>query len=225
MTILIGFLSFLILLLLFSITLSIHEYAHGYVADRLGDPTPRINGRLSLNPLSHYDPIGSTLFLFGMLSSFFGFSFGPIVGWAKPVPIDPFNFRNPRRDSGLVALAGPAANLIMAFLVSLILRQFFIFDSGFIILNSFLRLFIQLNIGLAIFNLIPIGPLDGFKVVLGFLPRDLAYEWEQSEQIGMFLLLFLLFFPLPFFSLSSFLSIINSLILRLFLGPLFSSII
>lgn len=225
MSILIGFTSLLILLLLFSITLSLHEFAHGFVADRLGDPTPRINGRLSLNPLSHYDPIGSTLILFGLLSSFFGLGFGPIVGWAKPVPIDPFNFRNPRRDSGLVALAGPATNLIIAFLVSLIIRNLPVFSPWFLALNSFLRLLVQLNVGLAVFNLIPIGPLDGFKVVLGFLPRDLAYEWEQSEQIGMILLLFLLFFPLPFFSLSNFLWVINNLILKLLLGPTFSSII
>ena len=209
-----GLFSILILLLLLFLTISIHEFSHGYIADRLGDPTARLSGRLSFNPLAHYDPIGSTLLLLGL------FGFGPVVGWAKPVPIDPFNFKNPRRDSGLVALAGPAANLIMAFLVALIIRSF-----PFFFLNTLLIHFLELNVGLAVFNLIPIGPLDGFKVVLGFLPRDLALEWEQSESIGMFLLLFLLFFPLPFFSLSNFLSTVISLVIRLLLGSSFVSII
>lgn len=204
----------LILLFLFSITISIHEFAHGYVADRLGDPTARLSGRLSLNPLAHYDLIGSTLLLLGL------FGFGPIIGWAKPVPIDPYNFRNPRRDAGLTALAGPVSNLLLALLAALIIRFFPLF-----FLNNFLVRLVGLNVGLAIFNLIPLGPLDGFKIVLGFLPANKAHEWEKSENIGLYLLLFLLFFPLPFFSLSGLLSIINRFILNLLFGSSFSLVI
>ncbi len=121
--------SILILLLLLAITISLHESAHGLVADRLGDPTARLSGRLSLNPLAHYDLIGSTLLLMGL------FGIGPLIGWAKPVPIDPFNFRNPRRDSGIVALAGPVSNLLLALLLTIVIRIFPFFPLNYLSIN------------------------------------------------------------------------------------------
>jgi len=161
------------------IALSIHEYAHARVADELGDPTPRVNGRLTLNPLAHLDPLGTFALLF--------FRFG----WGKPVPIDPYNLRNPRRDQALIALAGPASNLIFTLILSFVYRFL-----PFSFFSSFVLALASMNVGLAIFNLLPFGPLDGAKVFLGFIPEDLASEWEEVlNQYGLFILL-ILFLPL-----------------------------
>ena len=171
--------SFLIFLFSLLVAITIHEFAHAAMADHLGDPTPRLSGRLTLNPLAHLDPIGTLmLFLFRF-------------GWGKPVPIDPFNLRSPRRDSALISLAGPASNLILATLLSFILRLPLI--SQF--LHFLISPIILLNIVLALFNLLPIYPLDGFKIVLGFLPQEQAYQWEELQSFGP-LILFLLIFPL-----------------------------
>lgn len=184
------------------VALSIHEYAHARVADELGDPTPRLNGRLTLNPLSHLDPLG-TLALF-----FFH------VGWGKPVPIDPYNLRNPRRDQALIALAGPTSNLILAVLTALILRLLVPILPTPIssLLLTLLTATVIMNLGLGIFNLIPLHPLDGAKIVLGFLPLNLAQEWEET--IGQYSLILLLLLFLPLFRGQSLLS--------LFLFPLIS---
>lgn len=180
-------LSFLIWFAALIAAISVHEWAHAYVADRLGDPTPRLMGRLTFNPLAHLDPIG-TIMLF--LVKF---------GWGKPVQFDPFNLKYPRRDTALISLAGPASNLIFASFYSIIL---FIlpriiplplsFISGLVIL---LPPFIILNVNLAIFNLIPIHPLDGFKIVEGALPQELARQWSQLQNFG-FILLLLFVFPI-----------------------------
>jgi len=193
-------------LLALIVAISIHEFSHAAIADYLGDPTARLAGRKTLNPLAHLDPIGTLMLLF--------FKFG----WGKPVPVDPFNLQNPRRDQALVSLAGPASNLILAFLLSLVLRFLISSTIASVWLVVFLPI-IFLNVVLAIFNLIPIGPLDGFKIVLGVLPEKLAREWAGTEPYGLIILLMLVFLPLGGFSLGGIVFGITSAIIRLFLGP------
>lgn len=170
------------------IVITIHEFAHAYVADRLGDPTPRLAGRLTLNPLAHLDPIGSIVFI---ISSLGGFAFG----WAKPVPFDTFNLANPKRDSMLIALAGPVSNFLLAALCSLILNFVLPLTSDQIIniFQPFLKILIIFNISLGIFNLIPIHPLDGGKILVGLLPADLSqrYNYFISRYGYIFLLILL----------------------------------
>lgn len=158
---------------------------HGKVADRLGDPTARLAGRLTLNPIPHLDPIGSVLVpLFLILTNA-----GILFGWAKPVPIDPFNLKNPRRDSALTALAGPGSNLLIAIIFSILVR--------FGILTSLFVPIVFLNVILGLFNLIPIPPLDGFKVVGGLLSDKHADEWYQLERYGFIFLIALILPLLP----------------------------
>lgn len=195
----------------FLVALTIHEFSHALAADRLGDPNPRLSGRLSLNPLAHIDPIGTII-----LPLFLIFSGSPIVfGWAKPVNIDVFNFKNIRRDTALTSFAGPAANLVLAILFGIILR-FIGFSLNY--LNSFgstvLLFMIINNLSLAIFNLIPIHPLDGGKILVGLLPRQFSYQVDQFlNQYGQFILLFLIF---PFFGRSLISQIISPLIMFIF---------
>ncbi len=161
------------------IALTIHEYAHAKVADLLGDPTPRLAGRLTLNPLAHFDPLGTlTLILFRF-------------GWGKPVPIDPYNLQNPRRDQALISLAGPASNFVFVLLLALIIKIFpSLYNPGLI---SYLA---GINLGLGFFNLLPFGPLDGGKILLGIMSEDMATEWEPVlNQYGLIFLI-LLFLPL-----------------------------
>ena len=189
------FFSYLIALL---VAITIHEFSHAFVADQLGDPTARLAGRLKLNPFVHLDTLG----LFFLL--FFGF------GWGKPVPYDHFNLKNPHRDSALISLAGPISNFILAFFLSLILRLSYLFPQSTLstFSNFFLTPIINLNLILGIFNLLPIHPLDGFKIVAGILPEDKAREWYALERWGI-IFLFLLIFPLGGSSLAEF--IINPL--------------
>lgn len=161
------------------IALTFHEFAHAYVSDRLGDPTPRMRGRLTLNPLAHLDPIG-----FLMLIVFH-------FGWAKPVNVNPFNYRNREKGYALTALAGPAMNLILG-LVAVLLQ----FASLRIIPNAavfkFLAYLALYNVYLAIFNLIPIPPLDGSKLLFLFLPRNVVYRYLDSvQQYGTIILILL----------------------------------
>lgn len=173
----------------FVIAITIHEAAHAWMADRLGDPTARLMGRLSLNPIVHYDPIGTTLLLVLVAMRAMGVPVMPF-GWAKPVMVDPYNLRSPRRDSALVSLAGPGANLSLAVLLSIILRLV----PTVTLMNIFIPV-ILLNVVLAIFNLIPIHPLDGGKIFIGILPEQEAREAEIFlNRYGM-ILLFLLIFP------------------------------
>jgi Zn-dependent protease len=171
-------LAFFIVAGILIISLSIHEFAHALVADRLGDPTPRSQGRLTLNPLAHLDWLG-TLLLFTI-----GF------GWGKPVVVDAYNLRSPRRDMTLVALAGPTSNLLCALVMAFLAAH--LFNGGW--LAAALSLAVQMNIMLAVFNLLPVGPLDGSRVLAGLLPKNLAYEYEMvMQRYGIYILLLLIF--------------------------------
>jgi len=169
--------------------LTIHEYAHGWVAYRLGDPTAKDAGRLTLNPLAHLDPIG-TLMLFIVK-----------LGWAKPVPVNPYNFRDPRRDMMWVSFAGPASNFLAAFGLAIVFKLAagsFPYGVGagslLDVILLMLRWGILINIILGVFNLIPIPPLDGSKILMGFLPPAYAHQFAQLERFGPFLLIFILMF-------------------------------
>ncbi len=149
--------------------LTIHEFAHGWMARRLGDPTAELEGRLTLNPLAHLDPFGTIMILFGPF------------GWAKPVPVDAFNLNHPRTDMIKVAASGPGINLIAGALIGLIMRlmwQFPVFPFGEQ-LYRFFMIAIQINVGLAFFNLLPIPPLDGSNILLGFLPPGKVIHYQR----------------------------------------------
>lgn len=161
------------------IGLTFHEFMHGYIAHRLGDPTPGAAGRLTLNPLKHLDPIGSLML------------FIVHFGWAKPVPVNPVYMKNPRKDMMWVALAGPAANFIAAMSFALIFK----ITLGTVpeLLSSMLSKTVQINIILGLFNLIPIPPLDGSKVLARFLPDSLLSGYQKLEQFGFMLLILVIF--------------------------------
>lgn len=179
------------LLLVFSlvaivIAIAIHEFAHAFAADRLGDPTPRLQGRLTLNPLAHLDPIGTLMIIFARF------------GWGKPVQFDPFNLRNPRRDSAIISIAGPATNFVFAIMCSAILHLLNYNPAvGASLISTavlaLLQICIIVNLSLGVFNLVPIHPLDGFKIVEGVLPDEYARQWHELEGYGMIFLLFLAF--------------------------------
>lgn len=164
--------------------LTVHEYAHGRMALRFGDPTARDAGRLTLNPLSHLDPIG-TLMLFIVH-----------LGWAKPVPINPYYFRHPKKDIIWVSLAGPGANILTAFACGLVMRLihplsgYLEMGSSFLgILSMMVMYGMMINLVLAFFNLIPLPPLDGSKILMGLLPIEYENQMMQLERIGPFLLI------------------------------------
>lgn len=181
---------FLIPILL--ISLSFHEFLHGYASYKLGDPTPKINGRLTLNPLAHLDPIGSLVLL---LTRRFG--------WAKPVPINPNYYKNPRKGMMIVGMAGPGANLMLALVFSASIKLILNFSQyslrgytgNFInLLLQFLVMAIMINLSLAFFNLIPIPPLDGSKILRGFLPAKFDQYFNKLEgPAGMVVLIILLY--------------------------------
>ena len=158
------------------VSISIHEYAHAKVADLLGDDTARLLGRVTLDPRSHLDPVGSILLLLA------GF------GWGKPVPFNPINLKNPKRDEAIIAFAGPLSNFILAGILAILIR----FVGVGSIIGSFLYFTVFYNIVLGTFNLIPVHPLDGFKIVAGLLPPSLHIQWMQMSQYGIFILLILL---------------------------------
>ncbi len=192
-------LEFVIVAILLIMAIAVHEFAHAFTADHLGDPTPRLAGRLTLNPFAHLDLLGS-LFLV-----FIGF------GWGKPVPFDPFNLRNPRRDAALISVAGATSNIIIAIVSALIFQlaaHIPVISLGAFLVNI-LGVFIYFNILLAVFNLLPIAPLDGFKVVAGLLPSKYYDSWMELERYGIIFLLILIF---PFFGTPPVVSIIFPII-------------
>lgn len=194
------FLTLTIAISALAIAISVHEAAHAWMANRLGDPTARHLGRISLNPLNHIDPFGTVILPLLLIILNVGFLFG----WAKPTPFNPWNLKNPRRDAALISLAGPASNFVLAIIFGIVLR-FLSFDTfvGGVVLQLMI-----LNLILFLFNLVPIPPLDGFKVVGGFLPKSFAPRWESLEQYGFILLIAFFFFGGYFLQtlLSTFLS-------------------
>lgn len=172
------------------LSLCVHEYAHGLVAKWKGDNTADYQGRLTLNPLSHADPVGTFLLPLSML--YFG---GPIIGWGKPVPVDERNMKNPKVDMFWVALAGPLSNVIMALISAFIYALLTVKMPAFRYTeaaSTFLIGIISMNMFLAVFNLIPIHPLDGGKVLARFLPDELGRKLEANQQVFGILLLFLM---------------------------------
>jgi Zn-dependent protease len=171
------------------VSLTIHEAAHALTADRLGDPTARRLGRVSLNPLVHIDLIGTVI-----LPLIASISHLPIIGWAKPVPVDTRNLRHPARDFAIVAAAGPISNLIQAVVAAVLYRLLSAAGeagNGPALVLGILYYYVQINLLLAFFNLIPVPPLDGGNVLLGLLPPRLAYRYSQIRQYG-FLILYVL---------------------------------
>lgn len=173
------------------VAFTVHEFSHAYVAYRFGDPTAKNLGRLTLSPLAHVDVVGTLMLVF------LGF------GWAKPVPVNRFHFKNPRLASILVTLAGPISNLILAF-VGLIIRNLFILThfSSYVsasfadVMFTFFNIFVSLNVVLFIFNLLPIPPLDGFRLLEELLPRGARIKLNQYEVYGSIIFLILVITPL-----------------------------
>jgi len=177
--------------------LSFHEYAHGWMANRLGDPTAKNEGRLTLNPLAHLDPLGTLMIV---ILHF---------GWAKPVPVNPYNLADPKKDMLKIALAGPVSNVLMAAATGMLIRL--MQGMGMRVDNSFFGFFqymlyflVMINLVLAIFNMIPVPPLDGSKILFGLLPTEYEESFLRYESKGPIILLGLVivnnFFGIPIFS-------------------------
>ncbi len=203
----IGILSSLVVIFL---TLPVHEFAHGFVADKLGDPTPRYQGRLTLNPLHHIDYIGALAILL------FGF------GWAKPVGVNMRNFRNPKRDMAITALAGPLSNIIVAFIaifIEMLVYKFTALTKVIMYVILFFEYIAQINVYLAVFNLIPVPPLDGSRLLNAFLPDRIYYRIMQYERYiiwGMFLLVYMGVFDRPLnIASNGIIEFINSVVIKI----------
>jgi Zn-dependent protease len=163
------------------VSLTVHEAAHAFTADRLGDPTARLLGRVSLNPAVHIDPIGTILFpLIAIMTNV------PVIGWAKPVPVNGRNLRNDRRDFVLVAAAGPASNLALAALAAFVWRM--LPGGADELIATIVQRALLMNVLLAVFNMIPVPPLDGGNVLAGLLPIPLARQYDRLRPWGFLLL-------------------------------------
>jgi Zn-dependent protease len=176
-------------ILLFSVIL--HEFAHGWMAEKHGDDTARIMGRLTFNPIPHIDMFGTIILpLLAVISG------APVFGWAKPVPVNPYRLNNPQRDMVWVSLAGPGSNILLAVLAGFgmwFVRSFQILPPILgLSVHELLRIVLFINIILPVFNLFPVPPLDGSRVVSGILPSNLAYKYNKLEPYGFFIIIILL---------------------------------
>ena len=195
--------------LLFALTL--HEFAHGLVAYRLGDPTAKDAGRLTLNPLKHLDPLGTIAFFFIK------------IGWAKPVPVNPRYFQDPKKDMLWVALAGPVTNLALAVVSALLTKTVWMLakvlpysatvEAILVPLNAMLIASVWINLVLCIFNFLPIPPLDGSRILMGLLPNNLAISYMRIERFGFVIILVLAFSGLLSKAIVPIISFANSLLL------------
>ncbi len=180
------------LVLIFSIV--VHEVSHGLAAYKLGDPTAKYEGRLSLNPTKHLDPVGS--FLFPLILFILTRGNGPIFGWAKPVPINPHNFKDQRWGQLKTAIAGPLSNILVAFLTGSLIRFSLVPE----IFSQYIAIIVIINLSLAFFNLLPIPPLDGSHVLLSFFPEK-AYQLKRMfQQYGVILLFLVIYFGMDIIS-------------------------
>jgi Zn-dependent protease len=205
----------IVIAIMLLVAFPIHEFAHALAAWRLGDGTAKMFGRLTLNPIAHFDPIGGILLAVTVFTSFTTGSFFAF-GWAKPTPVNPMNLRNGRYGEAIVAFAGPASNLILAAAAAIPLRYLnanpaLLDQVG--LLGLILEFFVGLNLILMLFNLVPIPPLDGSKVLFAFLSPRMVWQWRPIlEQYG-FIILILVFFLPPGASIGSriFLPLVNAI--------------
>ncbi|CAN1506558.1 SpoIVFB Zn-dependent proteases [Fimbriimonadaceae bacterium] len=180
---------FLFTMIILILAIGVHEFAHAYIADLSGDPTPRMMGRVTLNPIAHLDPMGT---LFMAITAWSGYG----IGWGKPVMVRHDKMNNPRWDSLLVAIAGPISNLLQAAIFAVLFRGLSMSGPMNDLVELFLLLGVIVNVSLAVFNMIPLGPLDGHWIVGAFLPEPIRTQWFQFNRgIGSFVFLALVLIP------------------------------
>ena len=208
------FLETILIIFIFLFSVILHEISHGEMARVLGDPTAEVSGRLSLNPLRHLDPFGSIILPgFLLLLRFLSpTKEGIIFGWAKPVPINPYNFKNPKKDFAKVAVAGPIANILLALFFSLLIRILPSTSAFFLNLKDIFSLIVWVNLTLAIFNLVPIPPLDGSHILFAFLPEGAQKIKFFLQVYGPFIFIFFIFFGFQY------LVLIIDWLFRIFVG-------
>jgi Zn-dependent protease len=179
-------LTFIVAIIILVMSIVLHELSHGYVAELFGDPTPRLQGRLTLNPLKHLDLFGSVIV--PIITALSGFAFG----WAKPIQWNPYNVKNVRVGELVISLAGPAANILIAVVFGLVIRLGAeTFSGAFLAISAYI---VGFNVSLAVFNLIPVPPLDGSKILFSLLPPTMSHVRENIERYSVFLILIFIVF-------------------------------
>ena len=206
------------------LAISVHEMAHGYMAFRKGDYTAKLLGRVTLNPIKHIDPVGTVLV--PLMLAFSGT--GILFGWAKPVPVNSFNFKSPRKDNAIVSLAGPASNFAMAAILALVYRillwvpgyAYIVSSPIFKPLAAMIVFGIHISVVLGVLNLIPVHPLDGSHIVEGILPAHQAQVYSRHDRYGFIILIALMFTGLLWRIIDPFYSMIIGIIGRVFAIPI-----